>query len=509
MLIPIGHENMEARRWPIVTFALIFINISVFVFTRNALETDGLELEKLRVHVLLLTAAHPELDWPAEIETVVASFREKHPDEWVRISAKNRYPIDEWDARMQLMRNQEKLQDEMDSLAEAYIETCDSSLLQQYGFVPAHPNLISYFTANFLHGGWMHLIGNMWFLWLAGFVLEDVWGRGVYLIAYIVAGAAALQFQAWTNAGSLIPTIGASGAVAALMGAFLVRFPKLKIKMLWIYFLFRTKRFNASAYWLLSLWLLIEVFYGLVFGEQTGVAHWVHVGGFIFGAAIALFIRFSGIEHKVNAAIDKQLHGSVDPEIRRAYDLIDNNQMDAAIALLQNHAAVSPASLDAWNLLRDIYWQKRDYASYQQATLRSCELHLKAREREEAWRDYDEYVNSGGKEMPASIRFDLCRLVENAGEFERAVEEYGKLAIDNPSDRHAFLAQLAAGRICLKKLNRPADALKFYEAAEASSALHLDYEQAIQTAIQETKAALLTLPKAAEYADIPERGRLA
>ena len=79
----------------------------------------------------------------------------------------------------------------------------------------------------------MHLIGNMWFLWLAGFVLEDVWGRWLYSAFYLIAGAAALQFHAWSNAGSITPTLGASGAVAALMGAFLVRFPKMKIEMAW------------------------------------------------------------------------------------------------------------------------------------------------------------------------------------------------------------------------------------------------------------------------------------
>ncbi len=100
--------------------------------------------------------------------------------------------------------------------------------------MPAQPTAISYLTANFLHGGWMHLIGNMWFLWLAGFVLEDVWGRWLYSAFYLIAGAAALQFYAWSNPGSITPTLGASGAVAALMGAFLVRFPKMKIEMAWL-----------------------------------------------------------------------------------------------------------------------------------------------------------------------------------------------------------------------------------------------------------------------------------
>src|SRR5215470_1659839 len=102
-------------------------------------------------------------------------------------------------------------------------------------------------------GSWLHLIGNMWFLWLAGFVLEDAWGRVVYSIFYLIAGALALQFYAWTNPESFRPLIGASGAVAGLMGAFLVRFPTMKIEMAWALLPGIRYRFKAAAYWLLPL----------------------------------------------------------------------------------------------------------------------------------------------------------------------------------------------------------------------------------------------------------------
>src|SRR5579859_6390699 len=109
----------------------------------------------------------------------------------------------------------------MDSLCADLSSQTSASLLDQYAYVPAHPSGISYLTANFLHAGWLHLIGNMWFLWLAGTILEDTWGRIIYPIFYLVAGVAALQFHAWFNPGSTVATLGASGAVAALMGAFL------------------------------------------------------------------------------------------------------------------------------------------------------------------------------------------------------------------------------------------------------------------------------------------------
>src|SRR5260370_17040337 len=111
---------------------------------------------------------------------------------------------------------------------------------------------MSYLTANFLHAGWLHLIGNMWFLWLAGGILEDTWGRMIYPAFYLIAGVLALQVHALVNAGGLTPTIGASGAIAGLMGAFLLRFPPVKIETgcLMIY---RFYRFKPAAYCLLPL----------------------------------------------------------------------------------------------------------------------------------------------------------------------------------------------------------------------------------------------------------------
>jgi membrane associated rhomboid family serine protease len=488
MLIPIGHENMSARRWPIITSALILINVFAFLATRSALNKEGPELANLQIQILMLAAQHPELNIPPEVQPMIASFREHNEEEWTTIENQGNEMTDSIGLR--LADDPAGLQEQMDAMAKEYSQLSESSIARQYAFVPAHPNPIAYLTANFLHGGWLHLIGNMWFLWLAGFVLEDIWGRSLYFIFYIIAGAAALQFHSLTNSGSLIPTLGASGAVAALMGAFLVRFPKMKIEMLWILGFFRTYRFHASAYWLLPLWLLTEILYGVLFGASTGVAHWAHVGGFLFGAVVALSVRFSGIERSLNAAIEKEISGVDDPEIARAQEYIDHKKLDEAVAVLQNYTAAKPAAIDAWNLLRDIHWQKQDFPAYQQTVMKCCALHLKARNDEAAWRDYEDYVSSGGKQMPLELRYDLCRLIESQGDFERAICEYKQLAAENPSDRKALIAQLAAGKICLKKLNRPEEALKFYEAAETSPVPHLDFEQTIQSAMLEAKTAL-------------------
>ncbi|HEU5402857.1 MAG TPA: rhomboid family intramembrane serine protease, partial [Terriglobales bacterium] len=307
MLIPIKHENMSARRWPIITFALLAINVVVFLFTYGPMEEQWSKFSQVRMQILTLAATHPELEIPESVKPFVDRFHKDHPAAWARLSQPEQQITDDPDARLRQMHQTEQLQDEMVSLAGQYDELNNSSILTKYGFVPAHPTAISYITANFLHGGWLHIIGNMWFLWLAGFVLEDTWGRWIYSGFYFVAGAAALQFHAWINAGSMVPLVGASGAVAALMGAFLVRFPKMKIEMYWRPFITRGYRFKAPAYTLLPLWLLMEVFYGSLSGSGGGVAHWAHVGGFAFGALAAMGLKISGLEQVANKAIEDKV----------------------------------------------------------------------------------------------------------------------------------------------------------------------------------------------------------
>ena len=489
MLIPIKHENMTARRWPVVTLSLIAINTIVFLFTMTALDNETPQLGEVKTHILILAAVHPELKFAPESQRLVDGFKQSHPDEWKQVQNPYRDVINAYDAKIKLEDDPAKLQDQADSLNTEYVQLSSVSISEQYAFVPAHPNPISYLTANFLHGGWLHLIGNMWFLWLAGFVLEDVWGRWLYSVFYLIAGVAALQFYAWTNPGSITPTLGASGAVAALMGAFLVRFPKMKIEMAWL-FMFRLRRFKAAAYWLLPLWLLVEIFYGSLSGTSGGVAHWAHVGGFIFGAIAALAIQHSGLEQKANKAIEEKVAWTADPEIEQATSMMEHGQLTEAVTLLKEFVAMKPHSLDAWSMLRQIYTRQADTKSYLEATVQTCALRLKAHEVEAAFQDYAEFLDSGGGKMPAATWLELGKGAEELQEFDRALAEYQQLMQSYPTERQALTAQLNAARLCLKRLNRPQDALALYEAAAKSPIPHLDWDGVIQAGIKEAKAAI-------------------
>jgi membrane associated rhomboid family serine protease len=490
VLIPIQHENMSARRWPIITFGLILLNFFIFLGSHWVMEKQDSQLWQVREHILVLAAMHPQLLFTPEVQEWISDFRSQDPDDWAEMQNPNYEVIDEWDARTRRLDDPAELQGEMDSLAAQYSQLIAISVNQRYAFVPAHPRPITYLTSTFLHGGWWHLVGNMRFLWLAGFVLEDAWGRPLYLLVYLAAGAVACQFDAWAEPGTVVSLIGASGAVAGLMGAFLVRFPKMKIRMTWFFDLglFPFCRFWMRAYWLLPIWVLVEINYGM--RPRDGIGHWAHVGGFLFGGIAAVALRYSGLEHKMNRAIEEKVAWTPDPEISRAGDLMEHGKFGEATATLNNYLTTKPDSVEAWSLLRTVHWQGSDVAAYRGVTVMLCGLHLQAKENETAWKDYEEFLQLGGNNMPPDIWFDLCHVPEERQDFERAVSEYGKLAAAYPSVRQSVLAQLSAARLCLKRLSRPQDALTFYQAAADSAIPHLDLERDIESGIREARNVL-------------------
>ncbi len=507
MLIPLQHDQMSARRFPVITVALIVLNVLAFLGTHWSQEDESPRLGDDKVHILLLAAMHPELKLPPVGEKLVANAKQQHPDTWKLAGDSNRNVYDAWDARIRLEEDPGKLQAEMDNLCADYEQLQSTSINSNYAFVPASPKPWAYVTANFLHGGWMHLIGNMWFLWLAGFVLEDAWGRGVYSAFYLIAGAVALQVHAMTNPESMIPCLGASGAVAGLMGAFLVRFPNLKIEMGWLRLTLwgiasgkMFYRFKAPAYTLLPLWLLLEVFFGTVNGTRGGgVAHWAHVGGFVFGAVVGVAMKFSGLEQKLNEKVEAEVSWSSDTEIVDATELLHKGEVNAVIEKLEPFVAKKPNMVDAWTLLREAKWRKSDVDGYLDATSKMCAIYLKQREYDLAWQCFGEFLNvAGDKHMPAQVWLDLCGGLEQQQNFDAALDQYKNLIKAYPTAKQSVQAQIAAAKLCLNKLNRAADAVKWYEEAAASAAPHAELDQVIAAGMNAARkaAGMAELPKA-------------
>ena len=146
-------------------------------------------------------------------------------------------------------------------------------------------HLVTLITSMFLHGSWLHIAGNMVFLWAFGPVMEDAMGKMRYLVFYLVGGVVAMMAQVAASPGSTVPCLGASGAIAAVMGAFIVMYPRDRIRtFVWILIFIRVT--YIPAIWLIGVWFVIQVLdAGSVAQVQTGgVAYLAHVGGFAFGA---------------------------------------------------------------------------------------------------------------------------------------------------------------------------------------------------------------------------------
>jgi membrane associated rhomboid family serine protease len=161
-------------------------------------------------------------------------------------------------------------------------------------FYTASQKLFAFFSSMFLHGGWLHLLGNMWTLWIFGDNVEDRLGRTRYVALYLAGGIAAALMHIFTNVNSPVPTIGASGAIAAVMGAYFRFYPSARVETFIPPFFFGT--FVLPAVVFLGGWFLLQFFNGAMsLGARghgfSGVAWWAHVGGFGFGFLICLFAR--------------------------------------------------------------------------------------------------------------------------------------------------------------------------------------------------------------------------
>jgi membrane associated rhomboid family serine protease len=197
---------------------------------------------------------------------------------------------------------------ELGRLGSGGMEALDA-FVTEWGIVPAELTAawttgsglttegLTLITSQFLHGGWLHLLGNLLFLWIFGNNVEDRLGRLRFLLFYLVGGAIAGLTQVAIDPESTIPTIGASGAIAATLGAYVVLFPRARITSL-VFLGFFYQLIDVPAVVVLVFWFLLQLIDGIaslgVTDAGGGVAFFAHIGGFVFGALVGLVVRSVG-----------------------------------------------------------------------------------------------------------------------------------------------------------------------------------------------------------------------
>lgn len=225
----------------------------------------------------------------------------------------------------------------------------------QYAFHPDHPSLVDALTSAFIHAGWLHLIGNLLFLWLIGCNLEDRWGHLPFALLYAAGAIVAAYAFAQVHGHSPQPLVGASGAIAAGMGAFAITHYNASIRIGYLTF---GMRFRAGSFWVpawvaFPAWFLVQLALAIQEGDFTAVGYSAHVGGFAFGLGAAALLRFSGLEarHLIPRG-NRGVEWTEDPRYLEAVELIRANRhadarrlLDEVLAGNPEHAGAREASL--------------------------------------------------------------------------------------------------------------------------------------------------------------------
>ena len=166
--------------------------------------------------------------------------------------------------------------------------------IEVYGIVPASVGSLSLLTSMFLHGGWLHFLGNMLYLWIFGDNVEDRVGHGRFIVFYLTCGLAATLAQVVSNPTSVVPMVGASGAIAGVMGAYFVLFPRSRVLTLLPLFIF-WELIEVPAILFLGFWFLLQLLSGVgsvgAGQDVSGIAFWAHIAGFATGAVAIFFFR--------------------------------------------------------------------------------------------------------------------------------------------------------------------------------------------------------------------------
>ena len=347
MLIPIGHEEESVRRLPWVTFSIMAVCIVSLILVQQVAgsEADATDDATEAFEYYLY---HPYLELDEDFQKLVLNGMSDEEQEALMSAFEGQYlrPSDPDDLR----REQERL----DELVKAAMSFVDDHPFYRFGLVPGDISFFALFTHMFMHAGLLHLIGNLLILYLAGPFVEDVWGRGVFAAFYFSSGLAAAFIYMAFSSGSGIPMVGASGAIAGVMGAFLVRYWNTKIRFFYMFGLLIRGTFDAAAWVMLPLWFGQQLFYAVFFTrivEQSGggVAYWAHVGGFAFGVAGALAIKHWKVDQRFEEKIADQLEATVvdNSEIERALDMNANGNAEEALKILAEQARQHPRNHDA------------------------------------------------------------------------------------------------------------------------------------------------------------------
>ena len=425
ILLPIGHEENTVRRLPVVTFGIMAVCVVAFLLSgRGALiSDDDVELVERSTEAFEYYWEHPYLELDDAFEVLVHGEADGVENEFGEFAEEIGEMLDRRDTSTSVAEEQA----ELDRLTGAVLASRDAHSFFRWGLIPADFSFVGLLTHMFMHGGWLHLIGNLLMLYLAGPFIEDKWGRPLYALFYFLSGCAAAAAFIAFNPGSEVPMIGASGAIAGVMGAFLVHFHRTQIKFFYMVAFFIRGTFDAPAWVMLPLWLGEQLALALMIGgAASGVAYWAHIGGFAFGLGAALWARQAAIiERYVQPQLGQKLATTVieRPGLDQALVARGEGRHSDAYDLLATELERAPRDTDTAELFWETATELQCHTAAAPLMLRSIQAQLRGGETEAVCTLWERLVESDPSiATDASFLLRLTQLQARMGHHDQARE---------------------------------------------------------------------------------------
>ncbi len=424
LIIPMT-DKLSWRNPPIITISLVLINCIVFFLFQFNQYDQYVEAENHYIESGLMDIEvnkYAEFKYTVEQRESMARFskeiQQRKRRNMVREMRQDQVFMLKIE-RGEIIAPDDPGYAEWKKLRDAYKAKLSRVFTIRFGFKPADPSILTMFTHMFLHGGLGHLIGNMIFLWLVGCLLEMGSGRVYYFTTYIVTGLCAVgMFWLW-NMDAMGPLVGASGAIAGLMGAFTVLYGRKKMKIFYsigIYFNY----VKIRAIILLPLWVGNEV-YQLAFSEMQHVAYLAHLGGLLSGALIG-FVNKKYLGFYREDAIESEPEDEISPLLEKALAHMSRLEMEEGAGLLHEALDKDPENISVLKPLFDIYKTKPEDAQFHDLAKRFLLLLSKDRTRDTMTIDvYNEYARYTKKpRLSAVLYLRLISIFSAQGQPEKA-----------------------------------------------------------------------------------------
>ena len=481
LLLPVGQENSEIRRHPLVFWALLALNLLCFFAVVLPFSTEdwATAVRRRAQAVSAYYGEHPYLRVPSSLMVQMP------PEVLSQLSSVRAAALARGDAPIPSVAREE--QERLARLAGELLDAVRKTPAHRWGYVPAEPAASTLLTYMFLHGGWLHILGNLLFLYLTAPFVEDLYGRPLFAALYLAGGVVAALVHAWQHPHLQTPLVGASGAIAAVMGAFLVRLGRARIEFLflpvvilpWIRF-----RFFLPAFVFLPLWLLEQLWYARREGLAPGVAWWAHVGGFAFGVAAALLLKATRVEERwVNPSIESSISFVQDPALLRASEARRAEDYATAEREIAPLLARDPEGLDAAAEAYEIAASAGDLPLAGRRAAHLLDLYRRKGEKELLHSLLADAPGRVGAGLPPRFLAAGAAFLEEEGYAEAALDLYERLADAHPADAAALRALLKASALHQRE-GRLADARRMLDRAaahpEAQGAFRKEIEKRLQ-----------------------------